>query len=936
MSSIRDQILGSMITGSNASGGGGTVIVPNIQATATTLPSGSDATVTRSGSDTNPVFNFGIPQGAQGTQGPSGEQGPAGATGPVGPQGITGPAGPQGIQGATGDTGPQGPAGPTGPAGQTGPAGPQGVQGPQGDAGTPFLISKIYATYEDMNAGYATDGLSEGQLVAIATDTGGSYGGWIYAKGASAYDFFYDISTTEGIQGPQGPAGPQGPRGEQGPVGPSGPQGEPGIQGETGPSGPAGPTGATGPQGERGETGQPGQGVPAGGTIGQVLAKTGNEDYNTAWENPSDLEIIPVLDVGTITGTTPIQVSLTPEQVAQSQLENAVVQAVYQNITLRLQKIGKNANQVVFSGFASNSNIYLFVNIESSTATFNIAEVKALPAGGKTGQVLAKVSDTDYDTQWVDQTGGGGGSYEAGTGISIEANTIGVKLSEVQGNGLIVGEDGGIFVPESNDPYTAGDGIQINGQTIQALISPAADNATQIYNGAIYTPATFQTTLSPTIVVSTAPATPNIQITATKGALSTTAQTDSAGVAELTVSAFGTWTVSGTINEQPAEAQVPVGKVQQYEINLAPYKVFGVSWDASNPSSQLVRLTPETDPAGVVTVAVDSEPQPAIGTGAGSSPFDAFMPWSGMEQYNIIDGAVSYKRGQSGFSQTDYDTMVYIPPFYYRREQSGNTQFFYVGDNLFDGAQLHPGSGKYLARYIASDGPVSVSGQAPWYSPNRRTSARTSVQGKGAGWNLQGVPIYSAYLLLYLIEFANTNCQEAIALGNVNGSSILNSGETDSMIYHTGMADGVNGTAAVQYRWVENPFGNVMPWLDGILTSNGNIYISENEADWNDSSVSNYDLVCSEPSGGYIRNLLYNENLSWVILPSSTGGTSSTYVPDYFTAQTTNFTAPVIGGQYNESTQAGLFRMRNDFLPNASLGNYYLATRMQFEEQGGA
>lgn len=31
-----------------------------------------------------------------------------------------------------------------------------------------------------------------------------------------------------------------------------------------------------------------------------------------------------------------------------------------------------------------------------------------IPAGGTTGQVLAKKSGTDYDTEWVDQTGGGG------------------------------------------------------------------------------------------------------------------------------------------------------------------------------------------------------------------------------------------------------------------------------------------------------------------------------------------------------------------------------------------------------------------------------------------------------------------------------------------------------------------------------------------------
>ena len=63
-------------------------------ATATTLPAGSDATVTvvASGDDTAKVFDFafGIPTGA------------TGETGPQGPIGETGPQGEQGIQGETG------------------------------------------------------------------------------------------------------------------------------------------------------------------------------------------------------------------------------------------------------------------------------------------------------------------------------------------------------------------------------------------------------------------------------------------------------------------------------------------------------------------------------------------------------------------------------------------------------------------------------------------------------------------------------------------------------------------------------------------------------------------------------------------------------------------------------------------------------------------
>lgn len=240
-------------------GGGGGGVIPNIQATATTLPAGSEATVTRTGSNVNPVFNFGIPVGADGAPGPAGARGLSGAQGPTGPkgeQGEVGPAGEQGIQG------PVGPAGADGAVGPTGPQGAQGIQGEKGAPGEPFLISKIYAAKSAMDAGYATDGLKEGQLVGISTETGGSDGGHIYIKGASAYEFFFDLGSVDGIAGPQGPTGSQGPTG---PAGETGPQGPPGPQGPQGPVGPKGDKGDKGDPGPQGEQGPPG---PAGGGSG--------------------------------------------------------------------------------------------------------------------------------------------------------------------------------------------------------------------------------------------------------------------------------------------------------------------------------------------------------------------------------------------------------------------------------------------------------------------------------------------------------------------------------------------------------------------------------------------------------------------------------------------------------------------------------------------
>lgn len=73
-----------------------------------------------------------------------------------------------------------------------------------------------------------------------------------------------------------------GPQGAQGTTGPTGPTG---TTGATGPMGPTGATGATGPIGPTGS----GQGVPTGGTAGQVLRKINSTNYNTEWVDPEDL-----------------------------------------------------------------------------------------------------------------------------------------------------------------------------------------------------------------------------------------------------------------------------------------------------------------------------------------------------------------------------------------------------------------------------------------------------------------------------------------------------------------------------------------------------------------------------------------------------------------------------------------------------------------------
>lgn len=147
------------------------------------------------------------------------------------------------IIGPQGETGPTGPKGPKGETGATGPQGIQGIQGPKGEKGDAFAIAKTFASVSAMNAGFATDGVKEGQFVIIDTgNVNDEDNAKLYVKGASAYSYITDLSGATGMQGPQGVQGIQGETGKTGATGATGAKGDKGDTGETGAAGKDGVT----------------------------------------------------------------------------------------------------------------------------------------------------------------------------------------------------------------------------------------------------------------------------------------------------------------------------------------------------------------------------------------------------------------------------------------------------------------------------------------------------------------------------------------------------------------------------------------------------------------------------------------------------------------------------------------------------------------------
>lgn len=403
-----------------------------------------------------------------------------------------------------------------------------------------------------------------------------------------------------------------------------------------------------------------------------------------------------------------------------------------------------------------------------------------------------------------------------------------------------------------------------------------------------------------------APAGSTLTITDGETTIEDTVDDSSRYARELPVT--GTWTVTVSCDD---DMQTETRVIDKYGVFTVDFitKTFGVVWDYGGSSTALTRLTKASDPYHFVTTDITAEPIAAVGVGTGSSPFDAYMPWCGMEEYNIVDGVVSAKRGEEGFSRVNNDTMVLIPEFYYKvvDDATNKKRYFYISNTKFSGFGKHPGSGRYVGKYNTASGYVSKTGFAPLVNVTRN-AARSGAKAKGSGWYEYDYASWCAIGLLYVVEYADWNCQRKIGRGYVDShSSPISSGGTDSMTYHTGRASGTDGSTAVQYRHIENPWGNVSEWVDGVNFSNDIVYMCTNPSKYADDVSSNYtNIGAKAQSEGYTSSTGYSSIAPWSFYPTATNGSASTCISDFATYDS-GWRVLRVSGYWAHASEAGLF-----------------------------
>ena len=206
-----------------------------------------------------------------------------------------------------------------------------------------------------------------------------------------------------------------------------------------------------------------------------------------------------------------------------------------------------------------------------------------------------------------------------------------------------------------------------------------------------------------------------------------------------------------------------------------------------------------------------------------------------------------------------------------------------------------------------------------------RTNFRTYARNRKAGstkWNCMTYDVQKMLYWLFVVEYATLNSQEAFndqltadgyrqgGLGD--GVTTLDGGKwntfngyypfipcgyTDELGNRTGIKEysmpteydaSIKKVNVPRYRGIENPFGHIWQWTDGIniqiqsAAAGGlsKVFVTDDPEKFNDSNYTGYSHVGNEArTESYVKSVIFGEGGE--IIPDVVGGGSTTYFCDY-------------------------------------------------------
>ncbi len=376
----------------------------------------------------------------------------------------------------------------------------------------------------------------------------------------------------------------------------------------------------------------------------------------------------------------------------------------------------------------------------------------------------------------------------------------------------------------------------------------------------------------------------------------------------------------------------------------------------------------------------------AVGKEAGSD-FDNVRAYGGRRRCNLSDsGEVLAYYGDENFKAdgSNGQVMVEQPKFYYRvvpleTEKIDGTDGYhlrkaryYISDTPKAGFKVHPAFVRngievdkiYLSAfegsiydtsagtYLLEDEQVaefnadmlsSIADAKPCSGTSQaltRTNARKLAHNRGVGWEQYTIQSVSATQLLFVIEYATFNSQNAVGIGATlkSDDGVSNMAETTGDTLALGNKSGIckksNNIQFTSYRGEENLWGNIGKWIDGINVNNpvtwstaqnpgnqcGTIYVADcNFAD-NSYNYPYYNIgIPSAYGSGYTSAFGYSYMFDWLFIPSEFSGNSLIPVGDSFWNKNNVGRALFFHNAWNENYRSGLFSFGFNYMPSSKV-----------------
>ncbi len=292
-----------------------------------------------------------------------------------------------------------------------------------------------------------------------------------------------------------------------------------------------------------------------------------------------------------------------------------------------------------------------------------------------------------------------------------------------------------------------------------------------------------------------------------------------------------------------------------------------------------------------------------VGTSEIKSDFDRCYPWSDMHEVVDEHGNVFIK----------------IPKFYSRITKNTNgTHKHQLSGYRYDGftTLFVDGQGNEIDYVLVGKYEASGS-KSRAYSQKGKTclvnitlpEMRTACRANGEGYQQYDLLIDQIIKELWLIEMATTNCQ-SIMYGYANGNSAaVQTGRTDGVKTASGSeVSNTDGKHACKYRGIENPWGNIWKWVDGINFHDSEMYICLDPTKYeSDKFAPPYFYVGSSEVDGYVSGIEYFDKFPLLGFPTEGDASETTHYCDYGYVEPEGDYVLRVGGTWSDGLDAGLW-----------------------------